>query len=203
MMTSGIRYQLEEEVGYNWEDLNKLAKQLEQRIDTILAGSGTHMQYHDIRQNLADTASLEQSRISDVENHLKRLASVIDMMSELLDQLGQTKAQGANATHLLNRHREVHQEYHRDLRKLRVQNPQLIMHLPSPIRTKFLEAESRLSCSPVSVMKLTLTSPPRITPPSSITLQNPIVSLELIKTPTTSSRLRTPLMPASSLINQQ
>lgn len=111
---------IEEEVGYNWDELNRLAKKIEQDIDVIFSSSvSTTLPYG--RSNTGKSTSEEHTKIIELESMLKRLSGIIDMMSELLDQLGQPRTgTSSSATHLLNRHREVYQEYQRDLKKLRV-----------------------------------------------------------------------------------
>lgn len=121
MMTldgDGGRMRVEEEVGYNWDELNKLAKRIEQDIDGIFANSVNTLPYG--RTSQTASSSTEHAKISELEEMLKRLSNIIDMMSELLEQLGQPKNGSTSASHLLNRHREVYQEYQRDLKKLRV-----------------------------------------------------------------------------------
>ncbi len=117
MMVRDDRAQLEEEIGYNWEELSRLAKQIEKDIDDQFALLGSSLHQHQQRPYNA-----EQTQIVSLESMLKRLGNVTDMMGELLEQLGTTpnKNSSNSALHLLNRHKEVYQDYQRDLRKLKV-----------------------------------------------------------------------------------
>lgn len=110
------RIRLEEEVGYNWEELGRLARRLEKDLDEQLLGLG---------QLVARNAPCHEDQLAGLEKTLRTLSSVINMMDELLEGLGtgvsneRSKA-GVSAAHLLNRHRELLQEYGRDFRKVKV-----------------------------------------------------------------------------------
>lgn len=110
------RERVEEEVGYNWDELNKLAKQLERDIDVQFSSFGS-----DSWTALTTKTHLDQEQLNTLESSLRRLSSVIDMMNELLQQIGTGKP-NSSSTHLFNRHQELYQEFMQDLRKLRVHN---------------------------------------------------------------------------------
>lgn len=136
-----LRMKVEEEIGYNWEELCKLAKQLERDMKEKFVALG----------QLASKAVHSESagqELGELDLALRRLSSVLDMMAELMDQLqsGGQKPGSANAGNLLTRHREVFQEYHRDLRKLRVimqPRPQI---LTRDFRASCRRTESSPSC---------------------------------------------------------
>lgn len=129
-----------DEVGYNWEELGKLAKDLERNIDaklleisrlitaalcpmppTIANNRGIPSPSNSSHGSQMAT---EGALLTGIESSLKRLGNVIDMMSELLEQVNEVEPAISNnktisAIHLLNRHREIYQEYQKELRKLK------------------------------------------------------------------------------------
>lgn len=105
---------LEEEVGYNWDELNRLAKQIERDIDSQFSA-------FNMEPWVSGAGTADQVKLNKLEASLKRLSNVIEMMNELFDQLGSTKPNGTGPSYLLTRHQEVYLEYQRDLRKLRNQ----------------------------------------------------------------------------------
>lgn len=110
-----------DEVGYNWDDLNRTAKDLEKSIDNRFALLGHR--FHELRRSQSASGGdvlQEQSQLGELEVEMRRLDRIIEMMGELLDQLSGSKASGSNASHLLNRHREIYQEYRKDMAKLKV-----------------------------------------------------------------------------------
>lgn len=104
----------EEEVGYNWDELNRLAKQIERDIDGQFSA-------FNMEPWTSGTGTADQVKLNKLEASLKRLSNVIEMMNELFEQLGSSKPSGTGPSYLLSRHQEVHLEYQRDLRKLRNQ----------------------------------------------------------------------------------
>ena len=105
-----------EEITYNWDELVKVAKELERSIDVgLLTLSRHHHAKSPTASKPIDVASLEAS--------IKRLASVIEMMTELLEHVGTDGSQAVrhvSAHHLLSRHREICEEYRKELRKAKV-----------------------------------------------------------------------------------
>jgi Golgi SNAP receptor complex protein 1 len=110
---------VDDDVGYNWEELIKLAKELEREIDLKLMAISRLL----ISSSSTNIGS-ESGLLSGIESHLKRLDNVIEMMTELLGQVnGSVDASGGKAVtahHLLNRHREIFQEYQKEFRKAKI-----------------------------------------------------------------------------------
>lgn len=106
----------------SWDIVNREAKNLESDLDTKLLGL-SRLTSTALRSGRGSSAQSEaESMATDIESGLKNLAGLIEELSAIMS----TSAGGSStdnvppqhsATHLIQRHRDIHMEYVKELRK--------------------------------------------------------------------------------------
>lgn len=102
----------------SWEELNKEAKTLENTLDTQLL-SLSRLTSAALRSGRGSTFQSDAEELSEqIEEGLKQLAKLIDELGVNQGETGNNNNNNQPPTsHLLQRHRDIHMDYVKELRK--------------------------------------------------------------------------------------
>lgn len=123
----------------NWDDVNREAKSLESELDTKLLGLG-RLTSAALRSGRGSSAQTEAEQMTvDIEAGLKSLAGLIEELSLLISTTSGASTEHIpphhSASHLIQRHRDIHMEYVKELRKARTHLAACLQPTPN-IRTE-------------------------------------------------------------------